>query len=352
VLLGLREVDERIFGEDATPGADVRVTIPEGADNDQIANILERAGVVESATKFELRVGLEGDGDDFKPGTYTLRENETYDTIVATLSAGPPAPKTVRLTIPEGFSVRDIAQRVGRVGVKAQAYRAAVEAANPPKGFLVRGEKAPELEGFLFPATYELTEPVKPRQLVADQLAAFEDNFAKIDMTYARSQGLTKYDVLIIASMIEREAAFPGDRAKISAVIYNRLKAEMPLGIDPTIQYAVGSWEPLTAADLDVDSPYNTRKVVGLPPTPIANPGLAALRAAAKPAKQDWLYFVAIPGDEERKHFFTNSYDEFLQFQAENPPETGGEGGGESGEGGANGAGSGDDGASEAAGQP
>jgi uncharacterized YceG family protein len=322
VLLGLREVDERIFGEDATPGADVRVTIPQGADNQEIANILERAGVVESATKFEIRVGLEGDGDDFKPGAYVLRENENYDTIVATLSTGPPAPDIVRLTIPEGFSVRDIAQRVGRVDVKPAAYRAAVAAAKPPEGFLAKGEKAPKLEGFLFPATYELAEPVKPKQLVADQLAAFEENFAKVDMTYARSKGLTKYDVLIIASMIEREAAFPGDRAKIAAVIYNRLDADMPLGIDPTIQYAVDSWEPLTAEDLDVDSPYNTRKVVGLPPTPICNPGLAAMRAAAKPAKRDWLYFVAIPGDEERKHFFTNSYDEFLQFQADNPPET------------------------------
>jgi UPF0755 protein len=317
------------------------VTIPEGADSEQIANILEKAGIVESARKFEARLFGHGDGDDFKPGTYKLRENERYDTIVAALSEGPAVAEAAvaRLVIPEGFSTRDIARRVNRVGLRPAGFRAAVKAANPPEGFLEQGEKAPQLEGFLWPATYELTEPVQAKALVADQLAAFERNFAKVDMAYARSKGLSKYDVLIIASMIEREAAFAGDRAKISAVIYNRLAADMPLGIDPTIQYAVGNWEPLDAAALEVDSPYNTRKVVGLPPTPICNPGLASLKAAANPAKQAWLYFVAIPGDEKRRHFFTESYDEFLQFQAENPPETTGTGdataSGTDGEGGA-----------------
>src|SRR5688500_4935916 len=133
--------------------------------------------------------------------------------------------------------------------------------------------------------------------------------------------------------MIERAAAFAADRAKISAVIYNRLEAKMPLSIDPTIQYAADSWEPLTADALNIEPPDNTREVIGLPPPPIGNPGLAALRAAANPAKRDWLYVVAIPGDEQRKHCFTNSYDEFLQFQAENPPDGSTGGAGEDGTG-------------------
>jgi UPF0755 protein len=329
VVYALRAADERIFGEDAQPGDPVTVTIPEGANNDEIANILEDAGIIDSATKFELRLVGNGDGDSFKPGTYELRENESYDLIVEALNGGPEKPtvQLARLVVPEGFSTKDIAARVAnRLGVTAKQYNAAVKAANPPKGFLVEGETSPRLEGFLWPATYEVPKPVKAKDLVADQLESFEENWAKIDMTYAASKGLTKYDVLKIASLIEREAAFPGDRAKIAAVIYNRLEADMELGIDPTIQYAKGNWEPLTAADLEIDSPYNSRLVKGLPPTPICNPGLASLRAAAKPGKQDFLYFVAIPGDERRRHFFTNDYEEFLQFQRDNPPEsTGGD---------------------------
>jgi uncharacterized YceG family protein len=323
VVYALKAADDRIFGEDAKPGDPVTVRIPEGANADEIAAILEDAGVVDSATKFELRLVGNGDGDDFKPGTYVLRENETYDIIVQTLNAGPKTAPTVRLVIPEGFSVKDITGRVAtKLGVPAKQYTAAVNAASPPEGFLVKGEKAPRLEGFLWPATYDVAKPVKPKELVAEQLAAFERNFAKLDLTYATSKGLTKYDVLKIASLIEREAAFPGDRAKIAAVIYNRLAADMPLGIDPTIQYAKGNWEPLQPSDLELDSPYNTRTKKGLPPTPIANPGLASLRAAAKPGKQKYLYFVAIPGDEKRRHFFTDSYDEFLQYQSEHPPES------------------------------
>jgi uncharacterized YceG family protein len=322
VVYALRAADDRIFGQDAKPGDPVTVTIPDGSNGSQIAGILEKAGVVDSATKFELRLVGNGDGDNFKPGVYQLRQNEDYDAIVKALNAGPATAAVVRLVVPEGFSVNDISRRVARLGITPKQYSAALEAAAPPKGFLVQGEKAPRLEGFLWPATYEVPKPAKAKPLVADQLAAFEDNFAKLDLAYPTSKGLTKYDVLKIASLIEREAAFPGDRAKISAVIYNRLQNDMALGIDPTIQYAKGNWQPLTPADLEIDSPYNSRTVKGLPPTPICSPGLASLRAAVKPAKENWLYFVAIPGDAKRRHFFTPSFEEFKQFQRDNPPET------------------------------
>lgn len=298
--------------------------IPKGAGDDEIATILDELGVVGSATTFKLRLLATGDGADFKPGTYTLRENEEYDVIVEKLSAGPPVTPPKRLVVPEGYAVRDIAKAVSKVGLTAEQYRTAVEATGPPEGFLAAGETAegpdgPSLEGFLFPATYEVAQPPEAQALVDQQLVAFEDAFAQLDLTVPTARKLSKYDVLIIASMIEREAAAPEDRAKIAAVIYNRIKAKMPLGIDPTIQYAVGSWRKLKPADLEIDSPYNSRTEVGLPPTPIANPGLASLKAAASPAKVDFLYFVAIPGDAKRRHFFTESYDEFLQYQEDNP---------------------------------
>ncbi len=239
----------------------------------------------------------------------------------ATGAAAAAAVQTVKLTVPEGFAVRDIAPRVRQAGISPARYRAVAARARPPQGFLARGEKAPSIEGFLFPATYDIPKPVRADAFVRQQIAAFRENFAQVNMAYARSRNLSRYDVLKIASLIEREAAAPEDRGKISAVIYNRLKAGMPLQIDATTQYAIGAWREPTAPELRQDDPYNTRLRTGLPPTPICNPGLASLRAAARPARGTFLYYVAIPGDAKRRHFFTDSYDEFLRFQRENPAE-------------------------------
>jgi UPF0755 protein len=138
-------------------------------------------------------------------------------------------------------------------------------------------------------------------------------------MSSAASRNLTRYDVLKIASLVERETADPAERRVVAGLIYNRLKAGMTLGIDSANQYANGSWRELTAADLEQDSPYNLRLERGLPPTPIANPGLASIKAAANPAKVDYLYMYAIKDDPKRRHFFTADYDEFLRYQKENP---------------------------------
>ena len=174
----------------------------------------------------------------------------------------------------------------------------------PPAGW-----GATSMEGFLFPATYVIRRHEQPQTLINQQLAAFNDAFSQVDMTYAHSKNLTDYDVLKIASMIEREAGSPSDRPKIAAVIYNRLRMQMPLGIDATLLYEYGSWShQLTQSELAADTPYNTRVRHGLPPTPIANPGLASLQAAAHPANVDYLYYVAHNG----KTYFTNSYSDFL----------------------------------------
>jgi UPF0755 protein len=171
------------------------------------------------------------------------------------------------------------------------------------------------LEGFLFPATYQFTARTTARRLVANQLSAFRRNWRGIDLRYARSKNLTPYDVLVIASMVEKEAVAPEERGKIARVIYNRLHKRMTLGIDATIRYAfrVPGTESLRESQLNSDSPYNTRKYAGLPPTPIANPGLASLRAAAHPAAGDWLYFVQKP--DKVHHFFTASEREFINYK-------------------------------------
>jgi UPF0755 protein len=232
-----------------------------------------------------------------------------------------PAPPVLRVIFPEGFTRDEMATRVGEVRkiarsrrkitpkLTAKGYRAATEKAKIPAQFR---KDAGGVEGFLFPATYEFTAKTTAKQLVADQLEFFEQNFAKVDLTLARRRNLTPYDVLIIASMVEKETIAPNERPKVAAVIYNRLKAGMPLGIDATIRYGLGipGTEALRVSQLESDNPYNTRNRTGLPPTPIANPGLASIQAAAKPADVDFLFFVRKP--DKIHHFFTASEAEFF----------------------------------------
>lgn len=301
------------------PGAPVEVVIPPGASGAEIAEILAEAGVVGDPEAFVDGIAADGIAADLRPGTYVFRENEEYSRLVDQLVAGPADSADTQVVIPEGYAIWDIRDEVAKVGIDAEQFDAALAAHAPPAGFLAPGEEAPSLEGFLFPATYDVGQPADADQLIAEQLAAFEANFATIDMAYAESRNLTRYDVLKIASLVERETADPAERRIVAGLIYNRLKEGMTLGIDSANQYANGSWRELTAADLEKDSPYNLRLEQGLPPTPIANPGLASIRAAANPAKVDYLYMYAIKDDPRRRHFFTSDYEEFLRYQEENP---------------------------------
>jgi UPF0755 protein len=242
------------------------------------------------------------------------------DEPAPTATAAAPPPPVLRIIFPEGFTRDQMVTRVGEVRsiarekrkitpkLTAKGYRAATEKAAVPQPFR---KDAKGIEGFLFPATYEFTAKTTAKKLVADQLAFFEENWAKVDMAYARSKQLTPYDVLVIASMVEKETIAPDERPKVAAVIYNRLKAGMPLGIDATIRYGlnVPGTEALRVSQLESDNAYNTRNRTGLPPTPIANPGLASLQAAAHPAEVDFLYFVRKP--DRVHHFFTASEAEF-----------------------------------------
>ena len=234
----------------------------------------------------------------------------------------------LRIIFPEGFTRREMADRVEAVrqiaieerGVTPRltktGYLQASGAAVPPAEFR-KDWQLSSIEGFLFPATYEFTKLTSSARLVRDQLRAFRRNWRKVDMRYARSKNLTPYDVLIIASMVEEETVVPAERRLVAAVIYNRLRNRMPLGIDATIRYGrdVPGTEPLKQSDLESDDPFNTRNRLGLPPTPIANPGLASMRAAAMPARVDYLYFVR--KGESNRHFFTASEAEFCQASLE-----------------------------------
>src|SRR4029079_16854281 len=197
------------------------------------------AGVVSNGQAWALKVRINGDGDGFQPGIYRLHENEPYAVIVKALSDGPETARVIlkKPTVPEGLRITDIAQRVHRVGVSRKSYLAAVHRARPPAGFKPTGKEKLAMEGFLFPASFDGRQPPSADRLVGQQLDAFASAIRKIDFSYATKKHLTSHDVVIIASLIEREARYPGDRAKIAAVIYNRLHRHMPLGIDATVQY-------------------------------------------------------------------------------------------------------------------
>ena len=235
------------------------------------------------------------------------------DTPQVTTTVAPP--KELRITFPEGWTREQMALRVDArlPGVTAAQYRAVTVAGTLPQGF----EPPRNLEGFLFPDTYFVFENAKAKTLVDKQLANFTDKWSTVKLQFARAKNLTSYDVLIIASMIEKEARVQRERALIAAVIYNRLRARIPLGIDATLRYGLNipPTKPITQDHLDSDSPYNTRKFQGLPPTPIANPGLPSIRAAAHPANVDYLYFVRKP--DCKTHFFTSSLEEFNNFPRE-----------------------------------
>ncbi len=212
----------------------------------------------------------------------------------------PPPPKVVKLVIPEGFTRAQIAQRAHADGVSGNYLAASTHSLELNPQHYGAPARTPNLEGFLFPATYEIYADEPASRLVGRQLSAFEENFGAAQVRRAKALGITSYQLLIVASMVEREALIPGDRAKIAAVIYNRLHAGIPLGIDATIYYAVEQRRhiatytgELTESDLHIDSPYNTRLHTGLPPTPISNPGLASIEAAAHPAHVSYLYYVA-----------------------------------------------------------
>lgn len=238
--------------------------------------------------------------------------------------AAPPPPHAYRVVFPEGFTRSQMAARVGAVAkiakherhgkpvrLSAAAYLRATRSATVPC-FAPRHWK--NLEGLLFPSTYDFIFTTPSAELVQDQISAFCDNWSQVKLGYARSKNLTDYDVLKIASLIQGEAVVDSDRPLISAVIYNRLHLHMPLGIDAALRYAlhIPGTKSILESDLQNPTPYNLRLHTGLPPTPIDNPGLASLEAAAHPAHVNYLYFVAKP--DKRHSYFTASASAFQTY--------------------------------------
>jgi UPF0755 protein len=244
-------------------------------------------------------------------------------------SAAPPTTtsrqlRQFRVVFPEGFTRAQMVARVQavakiaeheshrKVKLSGNTYTAATA---KPRTFPGFGDKKLPLEGFLFPDTYDFDRKSTSAELVGDQLAEFTSMWGRLNLSYARSKNLTPYDVLTIASMVEGEAQVPSERPLVAAVIYNHLRDNVPLGIDATLRYGlhIPPTQSLTESELHNPTPYNTRLHLGLPPTPINNPGLASLEAAAHPAHVDYLYFVRKP--DHQHHYFTKSFSDFVNHE-------------------------------------
>jgi len=290
----------------------VVVTIPKGASVAEVGDLLDRDGIVSSSILFQIRATLAGKRSNLYPGRYALAHGMSYGAAIDALSTVR-AKKTTTVTVPEGYSRSQAAQIAREVGLSGSYTKASVRS-KYLKPARYGGAGAESLEGFLFPDTFELKAGAPAADLVQLQLQDFKRRIKHVNMRYARSKNLTTYDVLTIASMVEREAQVESERRLVAAVVYNRLHEGMPLGIDATIRFATGNYdEPLTESDLAVDSPYNTRLNTGLPPGPIDSPGLASIRAAANPARVDYLYYVVKPGTCG-EHAFSSTD---AQFQAD-----------------------------------
>ena len=292
------------------PGQEVTIIVRSGEGSVEIGRALRDAGVVDSVNRFRDVAQERGLDSRLKPGTYQLETGMSIDAVLDILAKGPST--GIPLTIPEGYTEAQIAEKLAATG---QFTKEEVDKALKSRDLIVplRPKGVTSLEGLLFPDTYGVEKDdtaVSVLQEMADQL---EVVLSRYQLSTA-PQGRNPYQVLIVASMIEREAKVDADRPKIAAVIYNRLAAGKNLEIDATVEYAAGH-SKLTAKDLRSNSPYNTYTSDGLPPTPIAAPGEAAIEAALKPADGDWLYYVL--ATKEGEHAFTDSYEEFVKLKAQ-----------------------------------
>ena len=312
VLNSCKVVPDEII-EDTRKGIEVEVEIKEGMILKEISNLLEEEGIVDNGFLFRLYVEQEGMEKKLLPGKYKLVTGSEYNIVLEKISAG--VPETIyRVTIPEGYVTYQTINKIGEElpFIEISDLEEAININNYNYEFL---DDSQSLEGFLFPKTYDVSINYTAMDIIEMMLAQYQYEVSTLDYSNAKVNSFSAYDILIIASMIEREAYIPEERELISAVIHNRLKIDMSLGIDATLAYYLNKWDdPLTKSDLEIDTEYNTRLYTGLPPTPICNPGLASIEAALNPADVDYLYFV-ITDEENHIHSFSNSFDEHEQLQ-------------------------------------
>lgn len=301
--------DDAVNGVDVDPGIEVEIVIPSGASAQDIAAILATQGVVASASQFETTVRSAGAAGDLRAGTYELVTGMDSSDVLAVLLAGP-VTDAYRVTIREGLRVAEIIEDLAEAtGYTEDDYVTALESGEVATE-LVEMDDSPSIddwEGLLFPDTYEFSRTADARQILQRLATTMEQRVASVDWSEFEEAGFDVYEGIIIASLIETEVRVAEERPLVSSVIRNRLVEEMLLQIDATVLYALDTRDPAEFNN-EVDSPYNTYRFPGLPPTPIAAPGLASLQAAAQPEETDFLFYVL--SDPDGSHTFTTNLDD------------------------------------------
>jgi UPF0755 protein len=301
-----------------TGGEPVLITVESGASAKDIGGDLAAQGVIRSGRLFEVLVGLTGVQNSLEAGDYEFERGVPAIEAVHRIAEGRTASRGI--VFPEGMRIEEMGELLAARGiVTKQQFLDAIAAGGYSEPFLTQIGTT-DLQGFLYPAGYEFNREADAGQIVATMLRAFQDNVATLPL---ENQTLSLYEVVTLASIVEREAVVPEERPLIAAVFLNRLRTGIPLQADPTVQFALttapgsveqfGYWKKdVTFEDLEYDSPYNTYVYPGLPPGPITNPGLSSIEAVIRPATTEFLFFVA-KGDGSGEHVFAETLEEHLQ---------------------------------------
>jgi UPF0755 protein len=311
---GVGEVSDVTAPSNLEQGLAVSVDIPAGSTARQIGVLLAEAGVVASATQFELAARTSGAAERLQAGRYELETGMANDVVIDLLLTGPVI-ETFRVTVREGLWIGEVLEEISRqTDFTVEELRLALQ--DVDSTLLVGVASDPVAwEGLLFPDTYDFALDVGPGDILQRLADTMQQRVEAIDWSTLEARGLSVYEGIIIASLVEAEAGVEADRPLIASVVTNRLELGMVLGIDATVIYALGErGKALRQSDLEVDSEYNTRKLAGLPPTPIGGPGRRSLEAAASPADTDFIYYVLTSATGE--HSFTADYEEFLAWKA------------------------------------
>lgn len=307
-------------GTESTAGEDVVVEIPEGSSVKKIAAILHERGLIQYERAFVNRVKESEYRGKLKFGTYTLNTGMNTMEMIEILGTVEKVAQT--LTIPEGYSIEQIAARAAEQNIcSEETFLNAVTAAQGTYDFLSSipggADVKYRLQGFLFPATYNIYEDTTAESLVDSMLAKFAEVYSPLSAQAAES-GYSDYEIITMASIVEREAKLEEERPTIAGVIFNRMKIDMPLQMCPTVLYPLTSGRydvsEVTYADLEIESPYNTYKNKGLPIGPICNPGESSIRAVLSPETHNYLYYHT-DSSGDGSHIFSETYDEHMETQ-------------------------------------
>lgn len=306
----------------ASSDTPVEFTIESGMRTVQIADLLEEKGLIKNALLFKGYLKMKNEGSRFMAGTYEAKPGVTYDELISMLNNGDVKPEEmIRFTIPEGYTILQMAETISNEsGLDAEEF---VKLADQSTGWDVSivneipkdEELRHFLEGYLFPATYEIPKDSTEQDVIQMMLAQMEKRLDEIPdwKNLLEQRGLTLHELLTVASLVEREVVVDKERALVAGVIYNRLEEDMKLEIDATVQYLLDKpKERLLYKDLEVDNPYNTYRNKGLPPGPISSPSIASIKAALNPEPSEYFFYVT-KKDGTQEHLFAKTYKEHLQ---------------------------------------